>query len=368
MKKINRLLIILSIFLIAQSVFGQVASVTWPLTSNQNPNTPMGNIQALPQTIGTPASPYKLEMYPQQPYASNGQQLWTGNQGTGWIAGLPDYTRYIQFDASPTTGNDFTVQYLSFDYSDNPLNTNFNIIKAEVWYSIDGWTTKTQLNSTPLNYLNTSVQTFSKTLSVLVPNGKTFSVRIYPYTLNGGLAMTPSFATHKRLIIEGVTSKAVVNNGSICGMKFNDLNGNGRKDVGELGLTGWTINLSMGAVNMTTTTGSDGSYCFNNLPDGTYTLSETNKDGWRQTFPASSATQIVTLTSGQSVKDINFGNKRTLGSISGIKFNDINGTGDQQITEPPLANWIINLSGPVTMSDTTDINGFYQFNNLPAGT
>ena len=468
MKKINRLLIILSIFLIAQNVFGQVASVTWPLTSNQNPNTPMGNIQALPQTIGTPASPYKLEMYPQQPYASNGQQLWTGNQGTGWIAGLPDYTRYIQFDASPTTGNDFTVQYLSFDYSDNPLNTNFNIIKAEVWYSIDGWTTKTQLNSTPLNYLNTSVQTFSKTLSVLVPNGKTFSVRIYPYTLNGGLAMTPSFATHKRLIIEGVTSKAVVNNGSICGMKFNDLNGNGRKDVGELGLNGWTINLSMGAVNMTTTTGSDGSYCFNNLPAGTYTLSEThqdgweqtyptnplthtviltagqnilnvdfgnkqllgsicgmkfndsdgngkkdeaneglagwtitlstgavtlttttaadgsycfnnlpagtytlsetNKDGWRQTFPASPGTQIVTLTSGQSVKDINFGNKRTLGSISGIKFNDINGTGDQQITEPPLANWIINLSGPVTMADTTDINGFYQFNNLPAGT
>ena len=160
MKNHFKMFVVLFVLYSGANIIAQTASVTWPLTINQNPNTPIGNIQALSQSIGTPTSPYKLEMYPQQPYASNGQQLWTGNQGTGWIAGLPDYTRYIQFDASPTSGNNFTVQNVSFNYSDNPLTIDFNLLKSEVWYSTDGWNTKTQLNSTPLNYLNTSVQTF----------------------------------------------------------------------------------------------------------------------------------------------------------------------------------------------------------------
>lgn len=366
MKKIYKWLVILTIIFFT-NLSAQVASVTWPLTSNQNANTPIGNIQASAETIGSGSGSYLLSVY--NPYVANGQRLWTGNQGTGWIAGLPDYTRYIQFDSSPTSGNNFTVQYISFNYSDNPLGTDFNIIKAEVWYSIDGWNSKVQLNSSPLNYLNTSVQTFSKSINVPVQNGQTFSVRIYPYTLNGGLAMTPSFATHKNVIIEGTTSPVVINNGSICGMKFDDWDGNGVKDESNGGLAGWTINLSMGAIQMTATTGADGSYCFNNLAAGTYTISETPQSGWRQTYPVSPVTQSVTLTSGQSVVNINFGNKRTLGSISGIKFNDLNGTGDQQIpAEPGLPNWTINLSGPVSLSATTDANGFYQFNNLPAGT
>ncbi|MBA4407699.1 hypothetical protein C0389_10520, partial [bacterium] len=366
MKKLTKKFAVLFFLFASTNLFAQVASVTWSLTSNQNPNTPIGNIQALPETIGTGSGAYILSVF--NPYVANGQRLWTGNQGTGWIAGLPDYTRYIQFDSSPATGNNFTVQYLSFQYSDNPLNTNFNIIKAEVWYSTDGWNNKTQLNTSPLDYLNTSVQTFSKSMNVQVLNGQTFSVRIYPYTLNGGLAMTPSFATHKNVIIEGITSPIVVNNGSICGVKFNDLNGNGRKDGGEPGLSGWTINLSMGAVQMTATTGADGSYCFNNLAAGIYTLSETPQSGWQQTAPASPGTQTVRLTSGFNAINIDFGNKRTLGSISGTKFNDINGTGDQQIAEPGLLNWTINLTGPVSVSTTTNSNGYYQFDNLPAGT
>lgn len=369
MKKQNRLLAMLLILLAATNIFAQVASVTWPLTSNQNPNTPIGNIQALSQAIGTPTSPYKLEMYPQQPYAINGQQLWTGNQGTGWIAGLPDYTRYIQFDASPTSGNNFTVQYISFNYSDNPLGTNFNIIKAEVWYSTNDWNSKTQLNSAPLNYLNTSVQTFSTNLNVLVQSGQTFSFRIYPYTLNGGLAMTPSFATHRNVMIEGTTTPAVVNNGSICGVKFNDLNGNGVKDFNEQGLSGWTINLANGVTQITAVTDATGNYCFNNLAAGTYTLSETQQGGWQQTAPASPGTQSVTLLAGQRVQNVNFGNKQIFGSICGTKFNDLNGNGVKDLNEPGLSGWTINLTkGAVQLTATTDAKGEYCFDSLPIGT
>ena len=159
MKNLFKLIAVLFFLTATTNIFSQTAYVKWPLTSDQNPDAPVGNIQAFQQSIGTGTGSYLLSIF--NPYVANGQRLWTGNQGTGWIAGLPDYTRFIQFDASPTSGNDFTVQYVSFRYSDNPLSTDFNILKSEVWYSTDGWNNKTQLNTTALNYLNTSVQTFS---------------------------------------------------------------------------------------------------------------------------------------------------------------------------------------------------------------
>jgi hypothetical protein len=181
--------------------------------------------------------------------------------------------------------------------------------------------------------------------------------------------MARTFAIHKDVIIEGRTSPVVVNNGSICGMKFNDLNGNGRKDEGELGLPGWTITLSMGAVQMTATTGADGSYCFYNLAAGTYTLSETLQSGWQQTYPASPGTQTITLTSGQSILNVDFGNKQLLGSICGMKFNDLNGNGRKDTGELGLSGWTITLSmGAVQMTATTSADGSYCFNNLAAGT
>ncbi|MEG8947247.1 SdrD B-like domain-containing protein [Rosettibacter firmus] len=371
MKKINKLIAILFFLFAITNIFSQSAFVNWPLTSNQNPNTPTGNIQAFPQVIGTPSSPYKLEMWPQQPYATNGQQLWTGNQGTGWIAGMPDYTRYIQFDVNPTSGNNFTVQNISFQYSDypTPTNTDFHILKSEVWYAIDNnWNSSVKLNSNPLDYLSSSIQNFSGSVNVLVQNGHTFSIRIYPYAPNGAVAMTPSFSTHRNVIIEGRTSPALTTS-SICGIKFNDRNGDGIKNGDDEGLQGWTINLSMGAVNMTATTGADGSYCFNNLSAGTYTLSETPQEDWAQTYPLNPSTHTVELSEGENILNVDFGNKQIVGFISGTKFNDINGSGDQQLPdEPGLANWTIIISGPVTVSTTTDANGYYRIDHLPPGT
>jgi protocatechuate 3,4-dioxygenase beta subunit len=367
MKNLSKLIAVLFFLTATTNMFSQTAYVKWPLTSNQSPDAPVGNIQASQQLIGAGTGNYLLSIY--NPYVANGQRLWTGNQGTGWIAGLPDYTRYIQFDASPISGNNFTVQYLSFNYSDNPLDRDFNILKSEVWYSTDGWNNKTQLNTTELNYLNTAVQTFSKSMNVLVQNGQTFSLRIYPYAPNGGSSMTQSWATHKDVLIEGTTSPVDLSNASICGIKFNDLNYNGRKDSGEPGLQGWTINLTMGVVQLTATTGTDGTYCFNNLPAGTYTLSETPQDGWQQTYPESPGTHNVILPAGQNVENVDFGNKQLLGSICGTKFNDLDGDGEIDEGEPGIQGWTINLTmGAVQMTAITGEDGSYCFNNLPAGT
>lgn len=516
MKKLYKVIIVI-IFLVADAnIFGQGAFVTWPLTSDQNPNTPTGNIQASPETIGAGSGAYLLQLVPSinNPYGSYGQRLWTGNQGTGWIVGPPDYTRYIQFDASPTSGNDFTVQNVSFQYSDfpSPTSNDYSVLKAEVWYAIDNdWSSSVQLNSAPLDYSNLSTQTFSKSINVQVQNGQTFSVRIYPYAQSTPFAMIPAYATHRNVIIEGTTSLDTQDNfcidfenglasgwqtsnagltilqegenhylqttdqsgtstffynsgsligdwssylengcgslcwdvnylyagngndgssqpititptiriegngfaayfltnnlitagdgwhsycaplsfinsgdplpsnsdgqwimitgtssdwnsmlsnitmlrfsidptsyqserfgfdnicikntgdcnppvepGSICGTKFNDLNGNGIND-GEPGLPDWTINLSMGAVQLTATTDTDGNYCFNDLAEGTYTISETNQDGWQQTFPAENGSHTVTITSGLNLIGIDFGNREVIGSNCNDFEND----------------------------------------------
>ncbi len=90
----------------------------------------------------------------------------------------------------------------------------------------------------------------------------------------------------------------------ICGIKFNDLDGDGTKDPGEPGLPGWTITLTPGTA--TTTTGANGNYCFGPLAAGTYTVGEMPIAGWTQTLPGGPGTYTVTIP--PAVTNLNFGN------------------------------------------------------------
>ncbi|MCK7513020.1 MAG: IPTL-CTERM sorting domain-containing protein [Desulfobacterales bacterium] len=83
--------------------------------------------------------------------------------------------------------------------------------------------------------------------------------------------------------------------GSITGLVFYDINGNGVQDAGEPALPGVTITLrnSANAVVATTTTDANGNYSFANLPPGQYTVSQTVPPG----FVGSTNTTVpVTVT------------------------------------------------------------------------
>jgi len=128
---------------------------------------------------------------------------------------------------------------------------------------------------------------------------------------------------------------------SICGVKFNDVNGNGVQDAGELGLPDWSIGLNHPGIPPVRTN-KDGSYCFDNLPPGTYIVSEVMQNGWTQTAP-SAGTYSLTLTSNQHIDGINFGNKQS--SAVGC------------VTPPDsmVAWWPLDET---TSSTTTDLAGF----------
>ncbi len=204
------------------------------------------------------------------------------------------------------------------------------------------------------------------------------------YTINdpvpGGLILTTSSS-----ITVTVTTTVVVqaNFGlvglySISGMKYNDLNGNKAKDSGEPGVPGWDMVLTgttwfgKPLPARTTTTAADGTYKFEKLLPGTYKVSETSRTGWTQTAPAIGSYSIpFTFGGPKESKNNDFGNRVEAQTISGVKYNDLNGNSARDPGEPGMDGWTINLeqpAGTVIQTKTTAADGSYSFTGLAPGT
>lgn len=164
---------------------------------------------------------------------------------------------------------------------------------------------------------------------------------------------------------------------SIRGLKFNDLNRSGFQDAGEPGIANWQIFLDtndnglLDAGEANTVTDTNGQYVFNDPALGVYKVREVQQLGWEQT---TSDPPDITIARGSNIPNINFGNFQS-GTISGLKFNDLNNNGTLDAGEPGLANWQIYLDlnnnaildSPETVI-LTDATGKYSFSNLPVGT
>lgn len=162
--------------------------------------------------------------------------------------------------------------------------------------------------------------------------------------------------------------------GAIIGTKYEDRDGDGKlKDGDHHRLSGWTIyidtnnNGALDSGEPSTVTDSKGNYRFVGLVAGTYKVREVQKPGWTQTYPASGY-YTITLAAGKVSKKNNFGNFK-LGTITGMKYNDINGNGHKNAGDVGLAGWTIQLKKGNTIVATTitDANGNYTFTNLGPG-
>jgi protocatechuate 3,4-dioxygenase beta subunit len=158
---------------------------------------------------------------------------------------------------------------------------------------------------------------------------------------------------------------------NISGFKINDTNGNGVWDSGEMGIENWNINLlnATGTLIDRATTDAKGFYLFSDVPNGNYNVTEVTGEG----FTPTNATFRVISVENMDVTNVNFTNTVSVspanGSISGFKFNDINGNGTWEPAEPGLPNWTIVLTMPdgSNITATTNADGFYRFSNLSAG-
>jgi PKD repeat protein len=97
--------------------------------------------------------------------------------------------------------------------------------------------------------------------------------------------------------------------GAVCGKKFNDLDCDGIKDGNEPGIANWPIVLADNSTgsSQTALTLSDGSYCFNNVAPGAYSVFERPQLPWEQTYPEPAGTYTV-QSDCAPISGVNFGN------------------------------------------------------------
>lgn len=139
---------------------------------------------------------------------------------------------------------------------------------------------------------------------------------------------------------------------SISGTKWNDLNGNGIRDEGEPGLEGVLISLEGESIYRQAITAADGTYSFESLRPGTYTVSETVPDGWTNTTPAS---LIVTIGYGEGLAGVDFLNAEVL--VAGEVIAPPAAEADQAEDHLPLTGfdqlvWLI-LAGALILMGLT---------------
>ncbi len=202
------------------------------------------------------------------------------------------------------------------------------------------------------------------------------------------------------------TNPAVLNLGNFV---WYDANNNGVQDATEIGINAATVKLYVdansdnvpdGTAIATTVTNASGAYGFGSLTAGNYIVGVTLPAGYAgSATTATSAvpnndnnidnngvttvsgelrSNFITLTvGGEPTTDgdgnngnltLDFGLKAT-GSIGNFVWEDLNRNGLQDVNEPGIAGATVTLNSAAgTVTATTDVNGAYNFANLPAAT
>jgi len=302
---------------------------------------------------------------------------WVLFSGSTWI-----YSDALNANGSSPTG--IKIFTRTFNIVGTPSDSSLTIAADNMYtVSVNGHAINTGTSGTDLNNFS-STATWAIPAADLLTGSNTITFTVTnpandPATNQPFGDPNPGGLLYKLTINNNECVTPVTGTASISGSKFEDWDGDGSpfETKWEDGLSGWTIyldinnNQTLDAGDISTTTGKNGAYKFTGLVAGTYHVREVQKAGWTQTYPSANAVTdqwTVTLTDGQAAKKKDFGNFE-LGSISGMKFNDINGNHKKDGGEPELQGWTIKIKGNngYASSTVTDVTGHYNFINLPAG-
>jgi protocatechuate 3,4-dioxygenase beta subunit/regulation of enolase protein 1 (concanavalin A-like superfamily) len=168
--------------------------------------------------------------------------------------------------------------------------------------------------------------------------------------------------------------------GKIGDRVWDDKDGDGVQDSGEVGFSGVTVELlnAGGTVIQTKVTNSSGNYYFTNVAPGSYTVrvvASTLPAGASATYDKDGIvtlhTAAVTITCGQQVTNIDFGYRVCSASIGDKVWDDKNGNGTLDSGETGIAGVtveLVNSGGTVLQTKVTNSSGYYNFTNVQPGT
>jgi hypothetical protein len=252
----------------------------------------------------------------------------------------------------------------------------------------DGGEVGLDFESVFLDLDNDGVQDFDEPVEFTDINGDYAFTDLRPgsYTVRlevptGGAVIAPAGGAYSNITV--LSGQVVANRdfavtvpGSITGVVFNDLNGNGAQDLGETGQAGQTVfidannNNVLDPAELSVTTGIGGTYTFADLPPGSYTVRLDPPVGATVTTPAGGEFNLV-LPSGGTLAGNTFGVSLP-GTISGVVYDDTDGDGIRDVGEPARAGVTVfldvNDNGALDggeLSAVTDANGAYSITAPP---
>ncbi len=154
--------------------------------------------------------------------------------------------------------------------------------------------------------------------------------------------------------------------GSITGTVFQDTNGDGDQDPGELGIPNVTVLItdSLG-VTRTEQTDASGVYTATNVPSGTATVDVVNSTlpaGLIQTAGTDPSTVNVVPDTTQNA---GFDGYQPTATVGDRVWEDYNFNGVQDAGEPGIAGVTVTLQTPTgTLTTVTSAGGLYTFTNV----
>ncbi|PQJ13862.1 beta strand repeat-containing protein [Nonlabens xylanidelens] len=200
------------------------------------------------------------------------------------------------------------------------------------------------------------------------------TVDIDETTLPTGAVQTEGTDPTTVTVVSGTTVPEEENGfntpGTIEGLVYDDVNGNGTQDAGEPGLSGVDVLITDEDGNaQTVTTDANGAYTATVVAagDATVDIDETTlPTGAVQTEGTDPTT--VTVVSGTTVPEEENG-FNTPGTIEGLVYDDVNGNGTQDAGEPGLSgvDVLITDEDGNAQTVTTDANGAYTAIVVAAG-
>jgi uncharacterized protein (DUF2141 family) len=191
----------------------------------------------------------------------------------------------------------------SFDEGDQDTNVTGRTVYADL-YDIGQLVPGDPTTTTDYfgNFTLTGITAGEEIIRQVQPTGW---LQTAPAKLEGAKIRIPAGGTVTKLIF-GTTQAA-----SIAGTVFNDANGNAKRDNGEPGLGGWTVDaLLNNAVVEQTTTDATGAFGFQDLKAGTYIIRIAVKPGYKQTVPAPNPGETIALPSGGMNLGVTFGEQK----------------------------------------------------------
>ncbi len=193
---------------------------------------------------------------------------------------------------------------------------------------------------------------------------------LYPVVPAGYVLTQPTAGAYTVTVTAGGTASGyaigIVPYGTVTGIVYDDVNGNGIQDAGEPGLAGVTVYVDenyngLDSLDITATTDATGTYTITGVPGGTHTLRDVVPAGDTQTVPASGAYTITAVNA-----------QTTAGGAFGIDVPVVT-SGEITGTAAAGATLYLDTTGngkldPGEPAATAADDGTYAFADLTPGT